>query len=141
MPWLIASSFTVAMAVRSAQLGHHRALFNWFIGTMVLGIAFLGVKAVEYTSKYHDQLIPGLNFVWDGPMAGPVKIFFSFYFVMTGMHALHMVIGAGLMIWLMPQIRAKKFGPDYYSPIENFGLYWHFVDIVWIFLFPLLYLV
>jgi cytochrome c oxidase subunit 3 len=60
---------------------------------------------------------------------------------MTGMHALHMVIGVGLMIWLMPKIRAGKFGPEYYSPIENFGLYWHFVDIVWIFLFPLLYLI
>ena len=138
---LIASSFTVAMAVRCAQQGLHKAIFNWFLATMVLGLAFLGVKAIEYSHKYHDHLIPGLNFTWDGPMAGPMKIFFSFYFVMTGMHALHMIIGIGLMIWLMPKIRAGKFGPEYYSPIENFGLYWHFVDIVWIFLFPLLYLI
>ena len=114
--------------------------FAWG-GLMVLGLGFLGVKAIEYSHKYHDHLIPGLNFQWDGPMAGPMKIFFSFYFVMTGMHALHMVIGVGLMLWLIPKIRAEKFGPQYYSPIENFGLYWHFVDIVWIFLFPLLYLI
>ena len=74
-------------------------------------------------------------------MAGQMKIFFSFYFVMTGMHALHMIIGIGLMIWLIPKIRRGVFSSQYYSPIENFGLYWHFVDIVWIFLFPLLYLI
>ncbi|HJP31745.1 MAG TPA: cytochrome c oxidase subunit 3 family protein [Candidatus Latescibacteria bacterium] len=138
---LIASSFTVAMAVRSAQLTRAKSLFNWMIATMVLGTAFLGVKAIEYADKYHHGLIPGPSFHYDGPMAGQMKIFFSFYFVMTGMHALHMIIGIGLMIWLIPKIRRGVFSSQYYSPIENFGLYWHFVDIVWIFLFPLLYLI
>jgi len=138
---LIASSFTVAMAVRSAQLGRAKALFNWIIGTMVLGVAFLGIKSIEYADKYHHGLIPGPNFQYDGPLAPQMKIFFSFYFVMTGMHALHMIIGIGLMIWLIPKIRRGAFSGEYFSPIENFGLYWHFVDIVWIFLFPLLYLI
>ncbi|MDA0333852.1 MAG: cytochrome c oxidase subunit 3 family protein [bacterium] len=138
---LIASSFTVAMAVRAAQLGRAKSLFNWIISTMVLGVAFLGIKSIEYADKYHHGLIPGANFTYDSPMAGQLKIFFSFYFVMTGMHALHMIIGIGLMIWLIPKIRRGAFTAEYYSPIENFGLYWHFVDIVWIFLFPLLYLI
>lgn len=138
---LIASSFTVAMAVRSAQLGHAKSLFNWIVGTMGLGAIFLGVKCIEYYDKYTHHLIPGPNFFYDSPMVGQLKIFFSFYFVMTGMHALHMIIGIGLMIWLIPKIRRGTYTSEYYSPIENFGLYWHFVDIVWIFLFPLLYLI
>ena len=74
-------------------------------------------------------------------MAGQLKIFFSFYFAMTGMHALHMIIGLGIMLWMIPKIRRGTYTREYFSPIENFGLYWHFVDIVWIFLFPLLYLI
>ena len=104
---------------------------------MALGTTFLVVKAFEYADKYHHGLVPGASF--DG--SGQMKIFFSFYFVMTGMHALHMIIGMGIMIWLIPKIRRGTYTRDYFSPIENFGLYWHFVDIVWIFLFPLLYLI
>ena len=139
---LIASSFTVAMGVRAAQRGLAQALLRWIVATIVLGGAFLGVKAIEYSHKYHAGLIPGPSFAYDGPAdPGHMKIFFSFYFAMTGMHALHMVIGIGIMIWLIPKIRRGLYTSDYFSPIENFGLYWHFVDIVWIFLFPLLYLI
>jgi len=139
---LIASSFTVAMAVRSAQLGHARAILNWLLGTMVLGVAFLGVKVIEYSHKWHHHLIPSRDFRYEGLLdPGQMKIFYSFYFAMTGMHAIHMIIGIGLMFWLIPKIRRGTYSADYYSPIENFGLYWHFVDIVWIFLFPLLYLI
>lgn len=138
---LIGSSFTVAMAVRAAQLGKAKALLNWILSTMVLGGAFLGVKCIEYYDKYTHHLVPGPSFFYDSPMMGQLKIFFSFYFVMTGMHALHMIIGMGLMIWLIPKIRRGTYSGEYYSPFENFGLYWHFVDIVWIFLFPLLYLI
>jgi cytochrome c oxidase subunit 3 len=139
---LIASSFTMAMAVRSAQQGLAQALLRWLLGTMALGLIFLGVKVVEYTHKYHHGLIPGSSFDYHGQAdPGQMKIFYSFYFAMTGMHALHMIIGIGLMIWLIPKIRRGTFTSEYFSPIENFGLYWHFVDIVWIFLFPLLYLI
>lgn len=139
---LIASSFTMAMAVRCAQQGLARALLRWLLGTMALGLIFLGVKVVEYSHKYHHGLIPGSAFDYHGQAdPGQMKIFYSFYFAMTGMHALHMIIGVGLMIWLIPKIRRGTFTSEYFSPIENFGLYWHFVDIVWIFLFPLLYLI
>jgi len=134
---LIASSFTMAMAVRAAQQGAKNPLLRWILATMVLGTTFLVIKAFEYVDKYHHGLLPGSSF--DG--SGQLKIFFSFYFAMTGMHALHMIIGLGLMVWLIPKIRRGTYTSEYFSPIENFGLYWHFVDIVWIFLFPLLYLI
>ena len=137
---LIASSLTVAMAVRAAQTGS-RALLRWVLATLALGCTFLGVKALEYSHKYHEGLIPGSGFGYQSPLGWHLKIFFSFYFAMTGMHALHMIIGIGLMLWLIPKIRRGAFTPQYYSPVENFGLYWHFVDIIWIFLFPLLYLI
>tara|TARA_Y100001960_G_C14491567_1_gene736978 strand:- start:10 stop:678 length:669 start_codon:yes stop_codon:yes gene_type:complete len=139
---LIASSFTMAMAVRAAQQGLAQPLLRWLLGTMALGLIFLGVKVIEYSHKYHVGLLPGSSFSYSGPSdPGQMKIFYSFYFAMTGMHALHMIIGVGLMIWLIPKIRRGTYTSDYFSPIENFGLYWHFVDIVWIFLFPLLYLI
>ncbi len=134
---LIASSFTMAMAVRAAQQGAKNPLLRWILATMALGTTFLVIKAFEYADKYHHGLLPGFSF--DG--SGQLKIFFSFYFAMTGMHALHMIIGLGLMVWLIPKIRRGTYTSEYFSPIENFGLYWHFVDIVWIFLFPLLYLI
>ena len=138
---LIASSFTMAMAVRAAQQGMKNGILGWMLTTMALGTTFLVVKYIEYSHKYHEGLIPGTSFSYDSPMAGQLKIFFSFYFAMTGMHALHMIIGLGIMIWLIPRIRRGTYTREYFSPIENFGLYWHFVDIVWIFLFPLLYLI
>ncbi len=182
---LIASSFTMAMAVWAAQQGKRRAQVWFLAGTMVLGAAFLGVKAKEYYDKYDECHIPGHigkgpGFVigkgfntWGGCEAGdtgkgniaeemrdPTKngdpkipegaaiqtakdteIFFSFYFAMTGLHAFHMLIGMGLMTWLVLRANRGEFGPQYYTPVELGGLYWHFVDIVWIYLFPLLYLI
>ena len=138
---LILSSLTMAMAVRCAQQGRKEGTYRWIIGTMILGAIFLGVKVIEYTEKYHHHLIPGSSFQWEGANAGPMKIFYSLYFCMTGMHALHMIIGIGLMFWLLPKVKRGTYTSEYFTPIENFGLYWHFVDIVWIFLFPLLYLV
>ena len=134
---LIASSFTMAMAVRCAQQGVKNSLLRWLLATMGLGVTFLAVKAVEYADKWHHNLIPSSAF--EG--SGQLKIFFSFYFAMTGMHALHMIIGIGLIIWLIPKVVRGTYNAEYFTPIENFGLYWHFVDIVWIFLFPLLYLI
>ena len=139
---LIASSFTMAMAVRAAQQGLAQPLLRWLLGTMALGLIFLGVKVIEYSHKYHVGLLPGSSFSYSGPSdPGQMKIFYSFYFAMTGMHALHMIIGVGIMLWMIAKVRRGEIGSQYFTPIEISGLYWHFVDIVWIFLFPLLYLI
>ncbi len=138
---LIGSSLTMALAVLAGHQGDNRAVARWIVATMVLGAVFLGVKAFEYGGKFHDGLIPGTRFAADALQHGQVEIFFSLYFAMTGLHAFHMVIGFGLMLWLLRLARARRFSAEYSTPVEMVGLYWHFVDIVWIFLFPLLYLI
>ena len=138
---LIASSLTMAMAVRAAQLGERKSLMIFLVLTLVLGFVFLGVKGIEYADKFEHHLVPGPHFLFDGPYARPAQIYFSVYFAMTGMHALHMIIGAGLLTWLLVKAYLGRFTRQYNTPVELVGLYWHFVDIIWIFLFPLLYLV
>ena len=148
---LICSSLTVAMAIRCAQVGKQKAIVVYLILTMVLGLAFLGIKAKEYKDKFDENHIPGqASFYLEGHIPRhtdiPVnqrhaQIYFSLYFAMTGMHALHMIIGVGLFTYLSYKAWKGHYGPGYYTPLENGGLYWHFVDIVWIYLFPLLYLI
>jgi cytochrome c oxidase subunit III len=138
---LICSSLTMAFAVQSAQLGRRNALILFLALTLALGGAFLGIKAVEYHHKFVEHHVPGHSFQFHGSNARAAQLFFSLYFAMTGMHALHMVIGIGLLANLMRQARAGHFTPEWNTPVEMVGLYWHFVDIIWIFLFPLLYLV
>jgi cytochrome c oxidase subunit 3 len=172
---LILSSFTMAMAVWSAQKGNRRFQLMFLVATMILGAVFLGIKAKEYYDKYDECHIPG-HVIGKGFNAtgGPgcekgniadeiikhareaggteteehavqtaqqSEIFFSFYFAMTGLHAFHMIVGLGLLTWLLGRSYRGEFGPDYFTPVELGGLYWHFVDIVWIYLFPLLYLI
>jgi len=138
---LIGSSLTMAMAVHAAQTGSRRGQIVFLILTILLGSTFLGVKVIEYAERFSSHLIPGHGFQWHG-QANPrnVEIFYSLYFTMTGLHALHMVVGIGIMLVILWMAWRNKFSPAYYSPVEVSGLYWHFVDIVWIFLFPLLYL-
>ena len=138
---LICSSLTMALAVYYGQKGKRNPLVAFLVLTLVLGAVFLGIKAVEYSHKYHDHMIPGPNFHMEGATSPNVEIFYSFYFAMTGLHAFHMIIGAGIILALIRMAWQKRFSSSYYTPIEIFGLYWHFVDIVWIFLFPLLYLI
>jgi len=162
---LIGSSLTMALAVRAARTNQRRATVNWLIATMFLGCVFLGVKVIEYADKFEHHHVPGPNFVWaepghEAPAAeggaatshrGPspdaanfqehTQIFFSLYFTMTGLHALHMIIGVGLMMVITWMAWKDRFDEHYYTPVEMSGLYWHFVDIVWIYLFPLLYLI
>jgi cytochrome c oxidase subunit 3 len=137
---LIFSSLTMALAVHAAQVGRKQLIVLFLILTMVFGGAFLVIKGIEYSHKWHEHHVPGAYFEYDGPLANQVHLFFSFYFTMTGIHALHMVLGIGWMAWLTRRALRGDFGPEYNSPVEMTGLYWHFVDIVWIFLFPLLYL-
>lgn len=138
---LILSSFTMASAVYHAALARERALQLSLLLTIVLGAAFLGIKLYEYHEKSVELLVPGAYFSFPAPHASAAEIFFSFYFAMTGMHAVHMLIGIGLLIHLLFGAHRGRYSAGYYTPVELIGLYWHFVDIVWIFLFPLLYLV
>jgi cytochrome c oxidase subunit 3 len=137
---LIASSLTMALAVHSAQMGERRQLLTFLVLTMVLGLAFLGIKGVEYHEKFVAHHVPGPDFQFSPRFVLHAQIFFSLYFVMTGLHALHMIIGLGIMLFMFRWSWNGTITREYASPIEIAGLYWHFVDIVWIFLFPLLYL-
>ena len=138
---LLASSLTMALAVRAAQLGRRLPLVVFLALTMALGSVFLGIKMYEYHHKFVEGLFPGAAFRFSGPEAPHAEMFFCLYFAMTGLHALHMVIGLGVLAVMLVLGARGRFGPLYHNPVECTGLYWHFVDIVWIFLFPLLYLV
>jgi len=147
---LICSSLTVALAVRAAQLGQQKLLVVCLILTIILGFAFLGIKGIEYHDKFVEHHVPGASFYFPGNIPGhpdvPInqqhaQIFFSLYFIMTGLHALHMIVGIGLFAVITFLATRRRYGPKYYTPVEIAGLYWHFVDIVWIYLFPLLYLI
>jgi cytochrome c oxidase subunit III len=145
---LICSSLSMAMAVRSAQLGKRKLMVILLLVTIVFGFGFLGIKGVEYHEHWTNHEFPGPNFHFEtGDPAHPAtdpqhtEIYFSLYWAMTGLHALHMVIGIGLVTWLVIAGMRGAFNPNYYNPVENVGLYWHFVDLVWIYLFPLLYLI
>jgi cytochrome c oxidase subunit 3 len=155
---LISSGFFMALAVWAAEVRKKQMLVWTLILTTVFGLAFLGIKYVEYHEKWEKHHIPGAAFdisefvnpaahgiTNEKPlpvdMAQRTQIFFFLYFGMTGMHALHMVIGIALLFWLIWRAQRGDFTAGYVAPIENFALYWHFVDIVWIFLFPLLYLI
>ncbi len=141
---LIISSLTMALAVHAAQTGERGKILFFIVITMILGAAFLGIKAYEYHEKYLEGFIPGLGLEFRFPepqYASNAQIFFSIYFVLTGLHALHMIVGLGLMTWMFIWVKTGVIDTQYYAPIEIVGLYWHFVDIVWIFLFPLLYLI
>jgi cytochrome c oxidase subunit III len=138
---LLLSSLTMALAVHAAQTGRKKLLALFLVCTMVLGIGFLGLKFHEYHDKWVDGEVPGLHWSYHGPMAPQVELFTGFYFAMTGMHALHMIIGLGIMTVLLVMTLRGKFDDGNHNPVAISGLYWHFVDIVWIFLYPLLYLI
>jgi cytochrome c oxidase subunit 3 len=137
---LILSSLTMATAVWAASQGRKNLIILFLVLTIALGSIFLGVKVVEYKQKFEHHEVPGPHFVVPEGLPRQTEIFFSLYFCMTGLHALHMVIGVGLLTWLILKARKGAFTVEYNTPVEIVGLYWHFVDIIWIFLFPLLYL-
>jgi cytochrome c oxidase subunit III len=139
---LIVSSLTMALAVRAAQTSAPpKTQVGWIVVTMILGATFLGVKVIEYTDKFTHHLVPGPHFRWEGKFPAAAEQFYSLYFAMTGLHALHMIIGLGIMTVIAIMAWKRHFDATYFTPVEVSGLYWHFVDIVWIFLFPLLYLI
>src|SRR5262245_31215981 len=138
---LLVSSFAMAVAVYGSQAGRRRTMIGGLGLTIFLGIVFLAIKFYEYYQKYVEHHIPGPSFVFPAPYTEQAKMYFSLYFAMTGLHAAHMIIGCGLLTVLLVLAWRGKFTPAYHSPVELSGLYWHFVDIVWIFLYPLLYLI
>lgn len=139
---LICSSMTMAMAVYSSQKGRRKALSIYLVLTIILGLGFLGIKAVEWIQKFQHHLVPGFHFQYSpAAAAGPAQLYFSLYFAMTGMHALHMVIGIGILTFLLVESVRGRYTPEYNTPVELSGIYWHFVDIIWIYLYPLLYLI
>jgi cytochrome c oxidase subunit 3 len=139
---LICSSLTMALAVRAAQTSQSRGTqVTFLLITMAFGFVFLGIKGIEYYDKFVHHHVPGPYFHWDGHYPKAAEQFYSLYFAMTGLHAIHMIIGIGIMTVISIMAWRRTFDAEYYTPIEVAGLYWHFVDIVWIFLFPLLYLI
>jgi cytochrome c oxidase subunit 3 len=140
---LIGSSLTMAYAVNAAQRGAKpREQVFWLLGTMFLGSIFLGIKVIEYADKFKHNLVPGPNFHFEDPAyQQTAQIYYSLYFSLTGLHASHMIIGIIIMAVIARMAAKGEFNQQWYTPVEIMGLYWHFVDLVWIFLFPLLYLI
>jgi cytochrome c oxidase subunit 3 len=154
---LLTSSLTMALAVWAAQVGRRQMLAGCLALTALLGSAFLVIKGFEYYGDYHENLVPGLAFdpsEWQPPAAlqhadpqeaamfpQRVQLFFLCYYLMTGLHAVHLVIGITILVIQAVLAGRGWFPPEYYAPVEISGLYWHFVDVVWIFLLPLLYLI
>jgi cytochrome c oxidase subunit 3 len=141
---LLCSSYTMVLAVRAAQLGRRNTIIVFLILTLLLGGVFLGVKAYEWNEKFQEHHVPGPGFHFErlsAGLQGRAQLFFSLYFAMTGLHALHMVVGVALLSVLVLQTYNGRYSAEYMTPIDVVGLYWHFVDIIWIFLYPLLYLI
>lgn len=137
--FLILSSFTMVMSVYHIQHGHKSKTIANLISTFILAGVFLVIKGFEYKSKFDHGYYPGMFFTGEGPF-DTLHIFFGLYFTITGLHAIHVIIGMILIAWLIYRVSKDNVNKSYFTPVEMVGLYWHFVDVVWIFLFPLLYL-
>ncbi len=136
---LLTSSFTVALAVRDVQLGGRRLATGLLCGTAVLGLVFLAIHAFEYYHDYKAAVIPGIRYEEVGGFAAQERLFFFLYYVTTGFHALHVSVGVVVLLTMALRTHRAAFGPGYHTPLEVSALYWHLVDIVWIFVFPLYY--
>jgi cytochrome c oxidase subunit 3 len=137
---LLTSSFLVAWAVEIARLRQGRVAAMLLWAAALLGIAFLVLKGIEYKTEYDEHLVPGLNFAFPGAQARAVTLFFAFYFVATGLHGIHVAVGIVALAVIGLRARQGAYSEHYHAPVTVAGLYWHFVDVVWIFLFALIYL-
>ena len=166
---LLFSSFTIALSIRNLQMNELKKAFNNLLITFICGLAFMGIKGLEYSHKFHLGLYPGKYFNYQphhkqekkhevskdshgdrepkasvlhvSELPKNIPMYFSFYFVMTGIHGSHVLIGMGLILWSMIRLKRGDFGPNHYTFVEGAALFWHLVDLVWIYLFPLLYLI
>ena len=137
---LLFSSTLMALAVRAAELRNRKQLVWLLLSTAFLGLVFMGIKGFEYHKDFVESLVPGSRFQWHEAKPAHAEIFFWLYFAMTGLHAIHVTVGIFVLLTMAVLARLGKFTTGHYTPVEIAGLYWHFVDIVWIFLFPLMYL-
>jgi len=138
---LITSSLTMALAIRALQLNKPKESTRLMIATIVFACVFLVIKYFEYSHKIHLGQLPGKFYTFTGIEGTNPHVFFSIYFMMTGLHGIHVLIGIGLITWLIIKNKAGAYSSEYYTPVENVGLFWHLVDLIWIFLFPLFYLI
>ncbi|HEX4480271.1 MAG TPA: cytochrome c oxidase subunit 3 family protein [Rudaea sp.] len=138
---LLTSSLTMALAIRAIRLAQRRTSIALLLTTAAFGVSFLAIHATEYVHEWHEHLFPGHTFDATLRAVSGTEMFFTLYYVMTGLHALHVTIGLTVLLVLVELTRRNRFSPTYFTPVELGGLYWHLVDIVWIFLFPLFYLV
>jgi cytochrome c oxidase subunit 3 len=146
---LITSSLTMTLAIRAAKLGDRSSLYRNLLLTFVLGAGFMVLKGFEYAHDFHEHYLPGDSFAHshmktdaerEGLDTGKVRLFLCFYYIMTGIHGIHIIVGLGCILWLVQQTYANKIPPENYSTVECVSLYWHLVDAIWLFLMPLLYL-
>jgi cytochrome c oxidase subunit 3 len=137
---LLLSSLTMALAVSASHRGARKPLVLLLLLTMALGALFLGIKGYEYYGDWQKHLIPGANFAWNEPQPQHAQLFFLFYFFMTGLHAVHLTVGIGVVAFVTFVAWRRGYDATYNTPVEVTGLYWHLVDLVWVFLYPLLYL-
>ena len=138
---LLTSSLTMALSIRATRLAQRKAAIYFLVATAILGATFIGIHATEYLQEWHEHLWPGNHFDATLRAVNGTEMFFTLYYVMTCLHGLHVTIGIGVLIVLAVLTSRERFSPGYYTPLELGGLYWHLVDIVWIFLYPLFYLV
>jgi len=138
---LISSSATVALAIRAVQIGDRRKAVILLTATLALAVVFLVVKYFEYSHKFHLGQLPGKYYTFTGVEGSNPHIFFGIYFATTGLHGLHVLGGIIVLGWMLFRTARGDFSPEYHTPLEAAGLYWHLVDMIWIYLFPLLYLI
>jgi cytochrome c oxidase subunit III len=139
---LLTSSLAIVLAINAAAQGERKQMTRWLIVTLALGVAFLCVKGYEYYLDFQDKVVPVVNFVSKPGEGSAGELFWVFYWIATGLHAIHLTIGIGLVLYmLLWRIRRREIGPTYYAPLEVVGIYWSFVDAVWLFLYPCIYLV
>ncbi len=138
---LLTSSLTMALGVHAAQAGARRRTVAWLLATVALGTLFLAIKGVEYRIDFVENLVPGAGFGYEGPDADQVQLFFYLYYLITMVHAIHVLIGVVAIAVIAHLAGKDRYGPQYFTPVDVTGLYWHLVDIIWIFVYPMLYLV
>ncbi len=138
---LLVSSWTMAMAIQSLQSGKGKNAAPYLIVTLLCGAGFMVIKYLEYTHKFHLGLYPGKWFTYEGAQHSNLALYFSFYFVMSGLHGIHVLLGMGLITWVLIRTMRGEFDEHYYTPVEGVGIFWHIIDLIWIYLFPILYLI
>ena len=138
---LITSSLTMALSIHAIQNNNQKAGVKYLTVTLILASVFLIIKYFEYSHKIHLGQLPGKFYTFTGIEGNNPHLFFSMYFLMTGLHGIHVVGGMAVIYWMMRRMKRGEFSSEYYTPVEIVGLFWHLVDLIWIFLFPLFYLI